>query len=227
MVAYDSLGRNRSDRANSIATSPSAVSDNAYFDFEDGDNENFKDPNTLPGANQPGFGSSGYAIPGADNGRMLALVHAKGNMLYSLGDNIAAAKAFDNAVMIGAGRGIPGINGLIKHILRVVTSEVVDPSADPSVLGDPILLLPDWALQTAKWCFPNHGELPGLRHIAEGMARRAAVSTTSNSLLSLAKIFQDGMANSSPRAAAYQNTFGSRSGWSKTGLPAYLVQVLP
>lgn len=33
--------------------------------------------------------ASGYAIPSCDNGRILALVHGKGNMLYALGDNVA------------------------------------------------------------------------------------------------------------------------------------------
>jgi tetratricopeptide (TPR) repeat protein len=42
------------------------------------------------------------------------------------------------------------------------------------------------------------------------MARKAAISTTSNSLLSLAKIFQDGMATNSPKAAAFQSNYGVR-----------------
>ena len=46
---------------------------------------------------------SGYAIPPCDNGRMLALVHGKGNMLYALGDNVGAAKAFEDAILIGSG----------------------------------------------------------------------------------------------------------------------------
>ncbi|KAJ6105098.1 hypothetical protein N7523_010172 [Penicillium sp. IBT 18751x] len=63
-----------------------------------------------------GFATSGYAIPGSDNGRMLALVHAKGNMLYALGDNAEAAGAFEDAVLIAAGRRRHGIQSLIKQI---------------------------------------------------------------------------------------------------------------
>jgi tetratricopeptide (TPR) repeat protein len=207
----------QSERSNSsVSQSPSIseVSDKPVFDY-DGDSESgFKDSEDLPGSDQPGFGSSGYAIPGSENGRILALVHAKGNMLYALGDNTGAAKAFENAVLIGAGLQIPGISSLIKHILSVVGYDATDRSPDgrripPST--DPILLHPEPALKTAQLCFPPHGELPGLQHVAsEGMARKAAISTTSNSLLSLAKIFQDGMATNSPKASAYQTTYGVR-----------------
>lgn len=151
---------------------------------------------------QSGFGSSGYAIPGSDNGRMLALVHAKGNMLYSLGDVNAASRAFEDAVLIAAGRRTQGIEGLIRKILGVVCKDDPGfPSRDilpnPMPASSPLLLPPDKALQTARQVFPPSGELPGLRFVAEGLARKAAVSTTSNSLLSLAKIFQDDMASTS------------------------------
>lgn len=199
------------ERATSVTPSVSEHSDKPVFEYEGDNDAGFNAARDLPGADQPGFGISGYAIPGCDNGRMLALVHAKGNMLYSLGSNMAAAKAFENAVMIGAGRTVQGgISGLIKLILTVITREVVDPAVDGANMHEPILLLPDLALQTAKWCFASRGELPGLQHIAEGIARKAAVSTTSNSLLSLAKIFQDGMANSHSRSAVCQSNFGVR-----------------
>ncbi|KAF2265969.1 hypothetical protein CC78DRAFT_169874 [Lojkania enalia] len=207
----------QSERSNStVSQSPSIseISDKPVFEF-DGENDSaLKDSEELPGSDQPGFGSSGYAIPGSENGRILALVHAKGNMLYALGDNTGAAKAFENAVLIGAGHQIQGISGLIKHILSVVGFDTAERSPGgrripPST--DPILLHPEPALKTSKLCFPPHGELPGLRYVpSEGMARKAAVSTTSNSLLSLAKIFQDGMATNSPKASAYQTTYGVR-----------------
>ncbi|OCK99857.1 glycosyltransferase family 41 protein [Cenococcum geophilum 1.58] len=206
----------QSERSNSTSQSPciSELSDKPVFDF-DGENETtFKDLEDFPGSDQPGFGSSGYAIPGSENGRILALVHAKGNMLYALGDNIGAAKAFENAVLIGAGRRIQGIGGLIKHILSVVGYDPGERPMDvrrPPPSNDPILLHPEPALKTSQLCFPPHGLLPGLKHVpSEGMARKAAVSTTSNSLLSLAKIFQDGMAMNSPKASAYQTTYGVR-----------------
>ncbi|KAF2467286.1 uncharacterized protein BDR25DRAFT_70381 [Lindgomyces ingoldianus] len=206
----------QSDRSNSVSQSPSIseASDKPVFEF-DGESESiFKDMDELPGSDQPGFGLSGYAIPGSENGRILALVHAKGNMLYALGDNAGAAKAFENAVLIGAGTQIQGIGGLIKHILSVVGYDAADRSSGghripPST--DPILLHPEPALKTSQLCFPPHGQLPGLKYVpSEGMARKAAVSTTSNSLLSLAKIFQDGMATNSPKASAYQTTYGVR-----------------
>lgn len=199
-----------------ISESPglSDTSDRPLFEFEGEDESIFKDLDELPGSDQPGFGSSGYAIPGCDNGRILALVHAKGNMLYALGNNTEAAKAFENAVLIGAGTQANGIGGLIKRILSVVGYEASERSPGgrrvaPS--SDPVLLPPDSATKTAHLCFPPHGQLPGLAHVAsDGLARKAAISTTSNSLLSLAKIFQDGMATNSPRAASYQSNYGVR-----------------
>lgn len=206
-----------SERSSStVSESPdlSEASDRPVFEFEGDCEAVFKDLDDLPGSDQPGFGSSGYAIPGSDNGRILALVHAKGNMLYALGDNAGAAKAFENAVLIGAGSQAHGIDGLIKRILDVVGYDPMERSpggrrVPPS--SDPILLPPEAATRTAHLCFPPHGQLPGLRHVAsDGMARKAAVSTTSNSLLSLAKIFQDGMANNSPKSAISQTSYGVR-----------------
>jgi predicted O-linked N-acetylglucosamine transferase (SPINDLY family)/tetratricopeptide (TPR) repeat protein len=206
----------QSERSQSMSQSPSVseISDKPVFEFDGEDEPVFKDLDDLPGSDQPGFGSSGYAIPGSENGRILALVHAKGNMLYALGDNTGAAKAFENAVLIGAGRKIHGIGGLIKHILSVVGYDAMERSPGgrrPLPSADPILLHPESALKTSQLCFPPHGQLPGLKYVpSEGMARKAAVSTTSNSLLSLAKIFQDGMATNSPRTTAYQTAYGVR-----------------
>ncbi len=146
--------------------------------------------------NPSGFGSSGYAIPGSENGRMLALVHAKGNMLYALGDVIGAEHAFEDAVLIGAGRRLQGIRGLILKILNVLSlNEGGTSNERKDLTAPPLLLPPDKALRTAKLAFTRQGELPGLRYIPKGIAKTAAISNTSNSLLSLAKIFQDGMSN--------------------------------
>jgi tetratricopeptide (TPR) repeat protein len=202
-------GLNTPDRPSdnsSLASRPSSMVDDAEKYHFDVDGEpSFSVSPELPGADEPGFGSSGYAIPGSENGRMLALIHAKGNMLYALGDNAGAAKAFENAVLIGAGRRSDDIAGLVKHILNVVAQDFarsfpgshIDPKS-----SDPILLPPDKALQTARLCFPHNGDLPGLKYVSgavhNGMARKAAIATTSNSLLSLAKIFQDGMNTNSP-----------------------------
>ncbi|KAE9968033.1 hypothetical protein BLS_006061 [Venturia inaequalis] len=201
-----------SERSGSITESPSLsdISDRPFFDFDgEVDRSIVKDTKEIPGSSQPGFGSSGYAVAGADNGRILQLVHAKGNMLYSMGDNAGAAKAFEEAVMVGVGRQFGTINGLVKHILSVFSKYTgVESSLTPT---DPILLTPNQALETAKLCFGPCGELPGLRHTAtEGQAWKAVISTTSNSLLSLAKIFQDGMASSTPRGSPFKTIFGVR-----------------
>jgi len=203
----------RSTSTMSESPSLSEASDRPVFEFQGDDESIFKDLDELPGSDQPGFGSSGFAIPGCDNGRILALVHAKGNMLYALGDNSGAARAFEVAVLVGAGNQIKDIESLIRRLLSVVGFDTAERTpgggkAPPST--DPILLPPDAATTTSKLCFPPHGQLPGLKHVPDGLARKAAVSTTSNSLLSLAKIFQDGMATNSPKVSIFQSNYGVR-----------------
>ena len=92
----------------------------------------------------PGFGSSGYSIPGSENGRMLALVHAKGNMLYALGDNSAAAGAFEDAILIATGQRKNGIRGLISNVLYACLRSVTDRYELQAKLDskDPVLLAP-------------------------------------------------------------------------------------
>ena len=158
-----------------------------------------------------GFGSSGYAIPPFDNGRMLALVHGKGNMLYQLGDNAGAAQAFEDAILIGASRRHSGIRGLIQNILSVFMDRSHSRTTSPHELGGndlPILLTPDMALDTSRLVFPPHGRLPGLEGVPDGFSQKAAISIVSNSLLSLAKIYQDGMSSSGATAAAPRATSG-------------------
>lgn len=205
--------------ASTASRSPcrSELSDKISYDF-DADCDGFT-PDWLESqaSAEPGFGSSGFAIPGCDNGRILALIHAKGNMLYGLGDNSGAARAFEDAVLIATGRRFNGVQGLVKHILAVVTSNMHQrpphQGGATALSADPILLTPDQALATARLCFPHFGELPGLQHVAGGpqsIARKAVISTTSNSLLSLAKIFQDGMSNSSRSAGVTPLACGVR-----------------
>ena len=151
-----------------------------------------------------GFSSSGFAIPGIDNGRMLALIHAKGNMLYALGDHVGAAAAFEDAILIAAGRKRRGMPSLIRRVLAAFQGEeghrAMRNGSRQVESQDIVLLFPDKALQTAKLVFPPYGNLPGLKYIPEGVSRKAAISTTSNSLLSLAKIYQDGMSSNSSSA---------------------------
>jgi len=147
-----------------------------------------------------GYGSSGYAIPGCENGRILALVHAKGTMLYGLKDIVGASKAFEEAVLISTDRHIRCVQNLVRRIQDVLAplaggSERLD-SGRP-MAAYPLLLTPQDAKRTAGLMFSGAGDLPGLRYVPEGGAKKAAIQTTSNSLLSLAKIFQDAMSNGS------------------------------
>ncbi|KAK8035081.1 glycosyl transferase family 41-domain-containing protein [Apiospora rasikravindrae] len=141
------------------------------------------------------FGSSGYRVAGCENGRIIALIHAKGNMLYALKDIDRASDAFEEAVLISAGRSFDCIQGLIHRIHSVLSPTSGGDLSTWSTSG-PLLLPPERARHTAQHVFSsNCGALPGLRYVPAGASRRTAVSTTSNSLLSLAKIFQDGMSN--------------------------------
>ena len=164
------------------------------------------------GQQQPGYGSSGYAIPGSENGRMILLIHAKGNMLYALKDTDRASESFEEAVLISAGREVKGVQGLIWTIQSVLAPR--DPRSGlprraTQNLSAPLLLPPDKAKHTAQLVFSaSHGQLPGLRCVPEGSHRKSAVSTTSNSLLSLAKIFQDSMSNGGPTSGLIRRPTG-------------------
>ena len=156
-------------------------------------------------------GSSGYAIPPSDNGRLLALIHGKGNMLYQLGDNSGAAIAFEDAILIGAGNRHLGIHGLIEKIMGAYSEVSNSGLADYDEhcgAGVPMLLSPEQALETSKLVFPSRGRLPGLQKVPDGSLRKAAISIVSNSLLSLAKIYQDGMSSSGAAATAPRATSG-------------------
>ena len=130
-------------------------------------------------------------------------------MLYSLGDNLGAAQSFEDAILIGAGNPQLGICGLIRRILSAFSSHAgaYPKSSSASSTDDPILLPPEVALETAKLVFQPQGQLPGLEAISNLADKKAAISITSNSLLSLAKIYQDGMSSgtASPRAASVQD----------------------
>lgn len=141
---------------------------------------------------------SGYNIPSAENGRLVALIHAKGNMLYALGDNLGASKAFEEAILLVCGRRPEGITGLIKHILGVFSRYIISQRTDGNSQLAPyesILLAPSIALETKRLVFPANGQLPGLRDV-QSQLQSTAVLYASNSLLSLAKIYQDGMSTS-------------------------------
>ncbi|THC90513.1 hypothetical protein EYZ11_010027 [Aspergillus tanneri] len=189
------------------STSDLGSYEKASFEYDDDFGHSTSTTYRSAEARPAGFGSSGYAIPGCDNGRMLALVHAKGNMLYALGDNAGAAAAFEDAILVSAGRRRHGIQSLIKQIFAAFSHDAPHDFSTPEQhnLNETVLLYPDKALQTSKLVFVPCGTPPGILYVAEGLARKAAISTTSNCLLSLAKIYQDGMSNIStsgvPRTA--------------------------
>ncbi|KAF2971215.1 hypothetical protein GQX73_g2314 [Xylaria multiplex] len=142
----------------------------------------------------PGFGLSGYSLPASENGRMIALIHAKGNMLYALKDIDRASDAFEEAVLISAGKSLRCVRSLICRIQSVLSRPQL-PNGLPTPSSSPLLLPPGEARHTARLVFAANGELPGLRYVPDGVPKKSAISTTSNSLLSLAKIFQDAMSN--------------------------------
>ncbi|CAD6456699.1 a69aa3e8-c77a-470f-9550-d0152119600b [Sclerotinia trifoliorum] len=200
---YDHYSETSSSTDREYHDFASSASD-TIADYDDRDTTSTFSDRLEDGSDKVGFGSSGFAIPGSENGRILALIHAKGNMLYALGDVSAASKAFEDAVVISTGKGVGGIQGLIRRITHSLSVNCFFgmrnglPSLHVSTSNQPPLLLPpDKALETKSLVFAGRdGELPGLRYIPPGLAQKAAVSTTSNSLLSLAKIFQDAMSNS-------------------------------
>lgn len=168
---------------------------------------------TAEDSKAPGYGSSGYAIPGSENGRMILLIHAKGNMLYALKDIDRASEAFEEVVTISAGRQVKGVKSLIRRIQTFLAPR--DPrTGQPrgsiqENLSTPLLLPPDKAKLTAQAVFSSTGgQLPGLQHLAEGAHKKSVVATTSNSLLSLAKIFQDAMSNGGPSSGLIRQPAG-------------------
>ncbi|TWU74730.1 hypothetical protein ED733_005495 [Metarhizium rileyi] len=154
-----------------------------------------------------GFGSSGYLLSGIDNGRILALVHAKGTLLYSRKDTSGASEAFQEAVLISLGRRATGIQELIRHIQVALSPTLyhnTDGSKPPS--QRPLMLTPEKARHTAYLVFGGTGELPGLQFLRSGPSKRAAVQTASNSLLSLAKILQDAMSSGNVDSSLFRGS---------------------
>ena len=131
-------------------------------------------------------------------------------MLYALGDNVGAAKAFEDAILVGCGQTEYGVEGLIVRILNHFSGQLGarrDMLHDVRSIDEPVLLDPKMARRTSRLLFPPTGDLPGLGGIGEDAAKKSSVSIVSNSLLSLAKIYQDGMSSTGasfegPRAAS-------------------------
>ena len=190
-----------------------SASDEYTLDSEKAHNSQPRFSATAESSTQPGFGTSGYAIPGSENGRMILLIHAKGNMLYALKDIDRASESFEEAVLISSGRQIQGVQSLIHTIQNVLAPRNARMEASrnmaPRGHSPPLLLPPDRAKHTAQHVFAaSNGQLPGLQHVTEGSHRKSVIATTSNSLLSLAKIFQDAMSNGGPTSSLIRQTAG-------------------
>ena len=200
--SYDQLGETVSEAERISPPNPTADRNPDAFAPGAGKSSTEIPYSSFNNSRQPGFGSSGYAIPGSENGRMLLLIHAKGNMLYALKDIDRASEAFEEAVLISAGRKMRSVRSLIRMIQLVLSPR--DALGMPSrshaqkAVSLPLLLPPEKAKLTAQLVFSSsNGQLPGLRYMADGSHKKASISTTSNSLLSLAKIFQDAMSTGS------------------------------
>ncbi|KAK8058642.1 UDP-N-acetylglucosaminyltransferase [Apiospora phragmitis] len=140
---------------------PEQHADSQDYDATDGDHSY---------AAAYGFGSSGYRVAGCENGRIIALIHAKGNMLYALKDIDRASDAFEEAVLISAGRSFDCIQSLIHRIHSVLSPASGSDLSTWSTSG-PLLLPPDKARHTAQHVFASNGELPGLRYVPAGASK--------------------------------------------------------
>ncbi|CAK7266994.1 hypothetical protein SEPCBS119000_002311 [Sporothrix epigloea] len=155
--------------------------------------------NSASDSAETGFGCCGYAVPGHETGRMLGLLHAGANSLYLMKDSAAASKFYEECVLIGVGHPIRSIQDLTNRIRIALSSETaqVSPRSHLSQTpSGPPLLPPEAAKLTARRTFPHtNGQLPGLRYVLNHQHKKAALTATSNALLSIAKISQDGMAS--------------------------------
>ncbi|KAL1840354.1 hypothetical protein VTJ49DRAFT_527 [Mycothermus thermophilus] len=183
-----------------------SIPDSYVFDTEgpDSPEKRFASASAADDSKAPGFGSSGYRIPGSENGRMILLIHAKGNMLYTLKNIDRASEAFEEVVMISTGKQVGGVKSLMRRIQSVLAPRNLQ--TDPPA---PLLLPPDKAKLAAHFVFASTGgQLPGLLYVPEGSHKRSVVATTSNSLLSLAKIYQDAMSSGGPSSGLMRQPAG-------------------
>ncbi|RPA72702.1 TPR-like protein [Ascobolus immersus RN42] len=197
--------------ASSVATTDTTSSgDTIHFDYYQDDEEAQRLKTPRPQVTTTTLQArSPYNIPPNDTPRMLNLLHAKANMLYNLTRTPEAASAFEDAVLLAVGGHQNGLSGLVQRIINTLSTLTEGVSfSGPSSTGA-VLLTPSMALKTAELVFPPHGELPGLMGAAGGkQGSKAARSTTSNALLSLAKIWQDGMFTGGSKGGAPTTTPG-------------------
>ncbi|KAK9476427.1 glycosyl transferase family 41-domain-containing protein [Lipomyces japonicus] len=163
----------------------------------------------------------------ADLARYLAIINAKGTLLYALEDHLAAAHAFERVLALVTNvRSLTSkeneANIMDKGTLQVLIR--ISRIALSSRNDGRMLLTP----QEARFCLLHvfDGELPALRMVTNIKHRHAITQTTANALLTIAKILQDGMACSSSRVQnSVQSTEHAAKG-SKTASTATLVELV-
>ncbi|KAK9458961.1 glycosyl transferase family 41-domain-containing protein [Lipomyces oligophaga] len=142
----------------------------------------------------------------ADLPRFLAILHAKGTLLYSMEDYVGAAEAYSRVLAFAACGRVDLLEAPSKLPSNTPSDRNEQPSASSSFqmlvlqartalgarYGPRLLLTP---LQ-AQSCLTDvfGGDLPGIRSINDVSRRQAISHTTANTLLTLAKILQDAIA---------------------------------
>ncbi|KAK9362949.1 glycosyl transferase family 41-domain-containing protein [Lipomyces starkeyi] len=137
-----------------------------------------------------------HAVPtsvhAADLARYLAIIHAKGTLLYALGNHVAAADAFARVLALAAGYADPEYDAPDSKVTLVRLMQRAR-SALASKRNGRLLLTP----HEAQGCLADvfDGDLPGMRTVADAQHRQSIAQTTANTLLTLAKILQDAIAS--------------------------------
>ncbi|KAK9238673.1 glycosyl transferase family 41-domain-containing protein [Lipomyces kononenkoae] len=137
-----------------------------------------------------------HAVPATgpatgDLARYLAIIHAKGTLLYALGNHVAAADAFARVLALAAGYADPAYDAPDSKVTLARLMQRAR-SALGSKRGGRLLLTP----REAQDCLADvfDGDLPALRTVADAQRRQSIAQTTANTLLTLAKILQDAIA---------------------------------
>ncbi|KAK9356632.1 glycosyl transferase family 41-domain-containing protein [Lipomyces doorenjongii] len=136
-----------------------------------------------------------HAVPtsvhAADLARYLAIIHAKGTLLYALGNHVAAADAFARVLALAAGYADPEYDAPDSKVTLGRLMQRAR-SALASKRNGRLLLTP----HEAQGCLADvfDGDLPGMRSVADAQHRQSIAQTTANTLLTLAKILQDAIA---------------------------------
>lgn len=137
--------------------------------------------------------------------RLLGLIHAKGNILYLLHDQPAAARAFEEVLSLSFGLEGGSLYGFVHFVLERLVGAFIRMKSS----GRAILLTPQQALATIYTCFGDAQYLPGLRSVSNLASLKTAFSITSNALLSLAKILQDALLSPAPDLPPSLRGFGT------------------